>query len=364
MPELGLQLCQTTGYIKKELDKLGISYTELKNGAGIAAVVGHGDKTLLLRSDMDGLPINEESKESFASHNGNMHACGHDMHTAILLGAAKLLKEDEKSLKGKVILLFQSGEETFEGAKEVVAQGVLDNVDAAFAMHVASVLPVGMIIYGEHPMSSVTVFTITLNGTGGHGSMPEACVDPINAGVQVYLAFQELIARECAAKDEAVLTLGQFQAGSTANVIPQKAVLKGTLRTFNKKTRNYILKRIEEILNGIDSICRVGHTMEIVGEAEDVVCDSKMLQQCVCSIQSLSDKLCLKNGFHVMGSEDFACISQRIPSCYMSLGAAVDQTEKCYGQHHPKVRFNEDCLPVGAAAYAKVAVDYLLAYSA
>lgn len=359
IPELGLELPETTAYLEKELEQMGIQYRRLENGAGIVAEIGQGERTFLLRSDMDGLPIREESGESFASSNGCMHACGHDMHAAILLGAADILREEEKNLKGKVRLLFQSGEETFEGAKEAVRQNVLEGVDGAFAMHVASTVPVGWMIYGEHPMSSSTIFTITLNGIGGHGSMPEACVDPIFAGVQVYQAFQELIARECAAADEVVLTFGSFQAGTAANVIPQQAVLQGTLRTFREETRNYIVRRMEEILNGIDAVCRVSHQFEITGDSRDVVCDRELMEQCVESIRSLSDDLVLKPLFHVMGSEDFACISHQVPSCYIGIGAAADRLENCVGQHNPKVRFHEDCLAVGAAAYAQIAVDFL-----
>ncbi|WP_243207094.1 M20 metallopeptidase family protein [Mediterraneibacter hominis] len=359
MPELGLSLSNTSAYIAKELDKMGIAYRILDKGAGILGEIGGNGATILLRSDMDGLPIREESGEEFASVNGNMHACGHDMHAAILLGAAKMLKEQEASLQGKVLLLFQSGEEPLEGAIEAVKQGVVDSVQAAFAMHVASQLPTGVLIYGEHPMSSSTNFEITFQGKGGHGSMPEYCIDPIHAGVHAYLAFEELIARECAGSDEVVLTIGSFQAGSAPNIIPDKAVMQGTLRTFDREKKEYILGRIHEMLDGIDKMCRVSHTFRILSSVDDVVCDKELNGQCAASIRKLSDKLVIKELFHVMGSEDFAAISQKVPSSYFGLGAAVDVPEKCYGQHNPRVRFNEACLPVGAAAYAQVAADYL-----
>ena len=189
--------------------------------------------------------------------------------------------------------------------------------------------------------------------------MPEYCIDPIHAGVHAYLAFEELIARECAGSDEVVLTIGSFQAGSAPNIIPDKAVMQGTLRTFDREKKEYILGRIHEMLDGIDKMCRVSHTFRILSSVDDVVCDKELNGQCAASIRKLSDKLVIKELFHVMGSEDFAAISQKVPSSYFGLGAAVDVPEKCYGQHNPRVRFNEACLPVGAAAYAQVAADYL-----
>lgn len=359
IPELDMQLPQTIAYIKQQLDRIGISYQELADGAGILGKLGSGNPSILLRSDMDALPIQEESGEPFAAVNGNMHACGHDLHATILLGAAKLLKDMEQDIHGSIYLLFQSGEETLRGAKAVCAQGVLDNIQAAFAMHVSSQLPLGFIMYGHHPMSSSTSFSITLQGRGGHGSSPEYCVDPIYAGVQTYLAFQALIARECPAKDEVVLTIGQFTAGSAENIIPDTATVKGTLRTFDKERKEYMLKRMEDILQGIDIMCRTTHELHIMSSVDDVVCDPDFTSFCAETVQGLDSSLQVKNLFHIMGSEDFACISQTIPSCYMGIGAGVATPELCYGQHHPKVRFHEDCLPLGTAAYVKIAMDYL-----
>ena len=194
---------------------MGVVFQLYEDSSTIVAQIGQGEKCFLLRSDMDALPVCEESGEPFASQNGCMHACGHDMHAATLLGAAKILKAHEKELKGVVKLLFQSGEETFSGAREAIKAGVLENpeVNAAFAMHVAPNMENGVIQYGKHPMTSVYGFRITLTGKGTHGSTPENGVDPINTGVHLYLAFQELIAREISALDEAVLTIGHFEGG-------------------------------------------------------------------------------------------------------------------------------------------------------
>ena len=252
IPETGIRLPQTMAFIRQRLEEMNISYELHEEISCITATVGSGEKCFLLRSDVDALPVTEEAELPFRATNGCMHGCGHDMHGTILLGAAKLLKAHESELKGTVKLLFQSGEEVFLGAKSAIAAGVLENpkVDAAFAMHVIAMMPVGVLMTGKEAMSSVNGFKITLTGHGGHGSMPETAVDPINAAVQVYLALQSLIAREIGGSEEAVLTIGQFTAGEASNIIPERAVLQGTLRTFREDVRQRLLKRIREVVAG------------------------------------------------------------------------------------------------------------------
>ena len=351
MPEVGTQLPQTMAYIKKELDAMGIPYRAFEDISCIEATIGSGEKCFLLRSDMDALPVKEETELPFRSVNGCMHGCGHDLHAAILLGAAKLLKAHEAELGGTVKLLFQSGEEVFQGARATV--------DAAFAMHVIAMLPAGFIMTGKEPMASVDGFKITLIGHGGHGSMPEVCVDPINAAVQVYLALQSLIAREIGGTEEAVLTIGQLAAGEVANVIPERAVLQGTLRTFKKEVRQRLLDRIREVCAGVAQTYRCQFQYEVLSQCPSVVTDDTVTAHVEQSIRSLSEKFAILSGAHGMGSEDFAEITDRVPSAYFMLGAGPAEKEKRLGQHNPKVEFNEDVLPTGAAIYAKVALDYL-----
>ena len=214
IPETDLELPKTVEYISKRLDEMNVEYKVFPEVSVIIAQIGKGDKCFLLRSDMDALPVEEETGLEFASKNGCMHGCGHDLHATILLGAAKILKAHEEELPGVVKLLFQPGEETFRGAKAAVEAGVLENphVDAAFAAHVFAAIPCGTIGYGVEAMASVYGFKITLTGRGGHGSAPEGCIDPINAGVEVYHALQALIARESDPADCCVLTIGQFSA--------------------------------------------------------------------------------------------------------------------------------------------------------
>lgn len=366
MPELGLALPRTGAFVQEKLSEMGVPFQVLLEGSCIVAVLGSKGPCFLLRSDMDGLPIQEETGLDFAADNGRMHACGHDMHTAVLLGAARLLKRHENTLRGTVKLLFQPGEETFSGARAAIQAGVLENpkVDAAFAMHVASAGSVGVFAYGNRPMSSVYGFQITITGVGGHGSMPETCIDPITAGVHIHLALQELIARECAASDEAVLTIGQFQAGNAANVIPGQAVLQGTLRTFSNAVSQRLVSRIGEVVSHVAAAYRTKAEISTLSMVPGVVCDPELNQEICSSIRSLSPDFIMRDTYHVMGSEDFAFFSEALPkSSYFALGAGVPDPRKRYGQHNSRVVFHEGCLPIGAAVYAKAAMDWLEKHS-
>lgn len=361
IPEVGTELPLTMNYIKEQLDEMEIDYQMHRDISCIIATIGSGEKCFLLRSDVDAIPVVEETELPFRSTNGCMHGCGHDMHGTILLGAAKLLKKYEKELNGTVKLLFQSGEEVFQGAKAAVEAGVLESpkVDAAFAAHVIAMLPVGMIMTGKQAMASVDGFKITVKGHGGHGSMPEMAVDPINAAVQVYLALQSLIAREKGGTEEAVLTIGQLSAGDVANVIPERAVLQGTLRTFSPEVRKRLCSRIREVVEGVCHAYRCECTYEVLSECPSVITDDLVTSSVEKSIRSVVPQFRIMDGAHGMGSEDFAEITQFVPSAYYMLGAGPENPEKRFGQHNPKIEFNEEILPVGAAIYAQAAMDWL-----
>lgn len=365
MPETGLKLPKTMTFVVSKLKEMGVDCQVYEECSCVTALIGQGEKCFLLRSDMDALPMQEESRESFAADNGCMHACGHDLHATILLGAAKLLKAHEKELKGTVKLLFQSGEETFEGAKAAIASGVLENprVDAAFAMHVASIMTNNVIIYGPYPMAAVYGFRITLTGKGTHGSTPQLGIDPINTGVHIYLALQELLARELSSTEEAALTIGRFDAGKVSNVIPERAILEGTLRTFKPEIREMLIRRIGEVVESVAKTYRTKAEIEVLSDVPSVACDEALNREVIGSISKLSDEVKLLPLYHVMGSEDFAFFTEQIPASYFCIGAGVPDKTKWLGQHNPKVRFNEDCLPLGAAVYAGTAMDYLEAHS-
>lgn len=360
IPELGLKLPQTTAYIQERLKEMGIEST-CSDNSNVVALIGSGEPCFMLRSDMDALPVEERSGEPFSSVNGCMHACGHDMHAAILLGAAKMLKAREPELKGTVKLLFQSGEEIFGGAVAAMKEGVLENpkVEASFAAHVFAAHPTGLVAYGDKALSSAYGFHIDITGKGAHGSTPEAGVSPINAAVHIYLGLQELIAREVSGMDEVTMTVGQLHAGSAANVIPEKAWMEGTLRTFNKETADYLIGRITEMAEKTADAYRAKAEVSALYNVPMVNNDPQLNAEFVESVRELDDSLVVRKVLHVMGSEDFAFITDTIPAVYMALGAGVEDQDRWRAQHNPEIVFNEKVLPIGVAAYVKIATDYL-----
>lgn len=359
IPELGLELPKTVSFVEKKLTEFGVPFETKVNGNCVVGYVGSGDRCLLLRADMDGLPVREESRLPFASKNGNMHACGHDIHTVSLLGAAKILKKHEKELKGKIKLLFQPGEETFEGAQAVMAEGILENpkVDSAFATHAASVVPVGTIAYGTLPAASVWGFKITITGKGTHGAMPQNGIDPINVGVHIYQALQELIARECAPDKEVTLTIGQFSAGTAGNIIPETAVLQGTLRTFSSEIKQYLMARIYEIVNNISGAFHAESKIDTLTDTPVLSCDEKRNSEIVKALDAMNPEFNIVSGLHITASDDFAVFANEIPSSYFIIGAKED-SDNIYAHHNPKVCFNEKVLPIQTAVYACAAMDW------
>lgn len=248
--EVGSDLPNTVEYVMKQLKEYGIQPQLC--GHGVTATIGKGKPVILLRADMDALPITELSGEEFTCTSGNMHACGHDIHTAMLLTARRMLKEDEDHLHGTVKLMFQSAEEIFKGANDMIEHGILDHPrpDAAMAYHMMiGKNQVGTYMYnaGGIMMNSVDEFKITIHGKGTHGAYPHQGIDPINIGVHIHLALQELISREANPQDICTLTIGKFNAGSAANIIPESAILQGTLRTNNVSTRENLLSRMESM---------------------------------------------------------------------------------------------------------------------
>ena len=379
IPELANDLPQTSAYVQERLRKMGIPFRTLVDGNCVVALIGKGaaavaedgtaadadcGNTILLRGDMDALPVAEESGEPFASKNGCMHACGHDMHATALLGAAKLLKAREEQvaeLGGTVKLLFQPGEETFEGARAAIADGLLESPTpaAGFAMHVNSQSPIGLVLYGNPALSGVYGFRITLQGKGGHGSSPEICVDPITAGVHVHLALQELVSREVSAMKEIALTIGKFAGGAAANVIPDTCVLEGTMRGFDRELMEALKIRIAEVVEGVAKTYRATATVETLSDVPPLVLDDSMTEAAKGYVGRVLPKTAYLPLFHAMASEDYALISAQVPSAYFTIGAAAADTDEHFAQHHPKARFDDAELPLGAAAYAAVALGYL-----
>ena len=364
-PEIGMDTRETADFIEKELIKMGYSPKRCAK-TGITATVGKsGGEVFLLRADMDALPFDEESGLAFCSRNsGAAHCCGHDLHTAMLLGAARLLKENEENLEGMVKLMFQPGEEVLLGARAMIDDGLLENptVNGAFGIHVNALYPAGKFLLFDGMMTSASNgFTIKIKGHAAHGARPEESIDPINAMFHVYSGLQAIQTRELSPEEKSVMSICAVHSGTTAgNAIPDTAEMKGTLRTISKETRDKFLRRIEEISHGIGKAFRAEVTVETAPRySVPLVCD----HGCVLGAKGSIDKLLGEGNAVIMkktntASEDFSFVAERVPSAFVILGAAVGTGVK-YGQHHPKVMYDEACLPIGAAVYAQVAEDWL-----
>lgn len=362
--EVGLDMPKAKAYVMKQLESYGIQPKEC--GHGVVATLGKGGKCILLRADMDALPMPEESGEEFACKTGDKaHACGHDFHAAMLLAAAKMLKETEDSLDGTVKLMFQPAEETFEGSKDMIEAGILENpsVDAALAYHVSpGKMPVGLVMYNSKStmMFSVDGFRINIKGKGSHGAYPHAGVDPINIGVHIHLALQELIAREADPNAACVLTIGKFQGGAAANIIPDTAILEGTLRTNNAKERKKLVARIKEVAELTAAVYGGSAQIESLSSVPPLVCDETLTEEIIGYMREMSiPGFAEYPGVSASASEDFATIAERVPSTFMYLSAGYMDERGAYSAHNPKVRFNEDVCPIGASCLAYCAVQWL-----
>lgn len=359
--EVGLQMPKAVAYVKETLAACGLEPKDCGNG--VTATLGSGGKTLLLRADMDALPMAEESGLEFACTEGRAHACGHDMHAAMLLTAAKLLKEWEADLKGTVRFMFQPAEETFEGAKNMIDHGVLEpKPDAALAFHVTSGrTPGGKVFYndtGDAMMFSVDGFELTVHGKGSHGAYPHLSADPINIGAHIHLALQALIARECDPKKAAVLTIGQFTAGSAPNIIPETAVLKGTIRANDPDERAMLTRRLQEVAEGTAALFGGSVTVRWISNVPPLICDPEFVKAMTGYIEQLPGMTCVA-GAGSSASEDFALISEQVPAAFLYLSAGFTDERGLAPAHNPKVQFNEDALVQGAAALAHCALCWL-----
>lgn len=359
--EAGMELPDTTAYVTKRLKELGLEPKRIC-GSGIEAVI-EGEKpgkTLLLRADMDALPMPEENTLPYRSKTKAAHTCGHDMHTAMLLAAAQMLTEEKSDLCGRVKLMFQPGEEIFAGSAAMMEAGILKapDVDAAMGIHMMLDAGPGTICYGEGFMtSSCDGFEITIQGKGCHGAMPHTGVDPIQVGVHIYQAFQELIARETPPMESAVLTFGEFCAGSTANIIPDTAVLKGTLRTYNKELRSSLVKRMKEIVQLVAMTFRAEAKMETLSSVPPTYTNPAMLEEMLEYIENMIPNIGKIANYKVTPSDDFAFISEQVPTMYLMLCGKTEGNP--YQHHNPGVVFNEDAMPFGAAIHAQCAMNWL-----
>ena len=369
IPELGTDLPETQAFIAAELDKLGIEYKKNKLDSGIIGEIkgGKKGKTILLRADSDALPITEETGLPFASkHKGCMHACGHDAHTAMLLGALKVLEENKKDLNGNVRFVFQTSEELSRGAEIAIKEGVTKGVDAVFGTHIGSILgptiPSGSVIVTPGCcMASFDRFILTVKGLGCHGSCPEKGVDPINIASHIVINLQEVIAREIPATKPSVLTIGKFHAGVAYNAIPSEVVIEGTIRALEEDVRQYLAKRIKEISMSTAKTFRGTCKAVMDWGAPPVLNDPKMTELAAKAAEKVvgSKFVITKVDSPNMGGEDFAYYLNEVPGAFMFLSSADHAKHSDVPHHNPKFMIDEDVLSKGSAVFVSIVEDYL-----
>nr|WP_288711394.1 M20 family metallopeptidase [uncultured Intestinibacter sp.] len=357
--EVGFDLPITTKYVMDRLQEIGLEPKEICKSGVTALIEGKKPgKTYLLRADMDALSMNEENVLEFASKTNAAHNCGHDMHTAILLGAAQILKENVDELEGNVRLMFQPNEEAFLGSKAMIEAGVLDDVDVASCMHM--MLDYDASNYACAPgffSSSCDGFKITVNGKGCHGAMPHLGIDPINVGMSICTAFQQLVSRETPPKETASLTFGQFSGGNTPNIVPDKVVIQGTLRTYNAELRAKLVNRMQTIVKSAGEMYGTTVEYEVLSDVPSIYVNPEMLEEVKTYLSEIEGLTLANDNFRITPSDDMAFISEKVPTVYLLLQARVKDNP--YPHHNPKVLFDESAMTWGAAMHVQCAFEWL-----
>lgn len=364
-PELGMEEIRTAGIVANRLLELGLEVTTGIANTGVVGILRGKSESpvLLLRFDMDALPIMEDTGVDYASENpGKMHACGHDSHTAVGLTVAKMLAARQEELPGTIKFVFQPAEEGGGGAKQMVAEGVLENPkpDYALGMHVWNEMPVGWYALTPGPtMAGAEVFTVKIIGKGGHGAAPHKTIDPVAAAAQIITALQTITSRNVNPLESAVVSVCTVEAGSAFNVIPQEATFTGTIRTFKPEVFNTVTERFTALINHIAAAmdCSAEIVMEKVTYPVTNDPDLAALMAKVTREVGPNAKIDLSH--QTMGSEDFSFFIQDIPGCFMMVGSANPEKGLDYGHHHPKFNIDEACLPFAAAILAQSAVAVL-----
>ena len=357
--EVGFDLPITTKYVMDRLQEIGLEPKEICKSGVTALIEGKKPgKTYLLRADMDALSMNEENVLEFTSKTNAAHNCGHDMHTAILLGAAQILKENVDELEGNVRLMFQPNEEAFLGSKAMIEAGVLDDVDVASCMHM--MLDYDASNYACAPgffSSSCDGFKITVSGKGCHGAMPHLGIDPINVGMSICTAFQQLVSRETPPKETASLTFGQFSGGNTPNIVPDKVVIQGTLRTYNAELRAKLVNRMQTIVKSAGEMYGTTVEYEVLSDVPSIYVNPEMLEEVKTYLSEIEGLTLANDNFRITPSDDMAFISEKVPTVYLLLQARVKDNP--YPHHTPKVLFDESAMTWGASMHAQCAVEWL-----
>ncbi len=362
-PEIGLSEFKTSDYVAEQLVALGYEVTRGLAKTGVVATLRNGssDRSIGIRADFDALPILEETGLSYASEiPGVMHACGHDGHTAMLLGAAKILAE-RRNFDGTIHLIFQPAEENFGGARIMIEDGLFDRFpcDAVFALHNDPDIPFGHFALREGPiMAAVDECKITVNGRGGHGAEPQSTADPIVCGASIVMALQTIVSRNIHPLDPTVITVGGFHAGAASNVIPERAEMVLSIRSFDPKVRDQLEQRIRAVAEGQAASYGMGVTIDYQRGYDPTInhkAETDFVRDLAVSFAGQDKVYDLARP--MMGSEDFAYMLAKRPGTYFFLG--TQKTPNDPPLHHPRYDFNDDILPVGTTFWVELAERYL-----
>ncbi len=355
-PELMFEEVQTSQLVCHHLTDLGLSFESNVAKTGVVCLLDSGipGKTLLVRADMDALPILEENEVEYASRkNGVMHACGHDGHTAILMGLATDLKRDFSKIlpKGKILLVFQPAEEGGGGADRMIEEGILEkySVDCAIGLHVWNHIDLGYIGVVDGPMmASVDEFRITINGKSGHGAMPQYTVDPILVSAHVITALQSIVSRYTDPLDSCVVTVGSIHSGDAFNAIPDTAYLKGTVRTYSKNLYEEVPNRLKTIVEGVSAAFGASAHIEYLRVNKPTINHPKIAEVVRKATKNiLGESYLTIENVKNMGGEDFSAFLDRVPGCYFFVGSRNSQKGFVSPHHNSKFDFDEDALPIG-----------------
>src|SRR5437588_10597875 len=367
-PELAFEEVRTSGIVAQRLRSLGL---DVRTSVAKTGVVGllHGGaskpgaKTIAIRADMDALPIYELNEIEYRSTtDGKMHACGHDGHTSILLAVADILSKRREELAGNVKFVFQPAEETIGGAEPMVKEGAMQNVDSVIGLHLISNYPLGRVgVRAGTVFASADKFILRVKGKGGHAAMPDEAVDPIVIAAYITTALQTLISRETSPFSPAVITIGTINAGTAFNIIPEVAVLQGTMRAFSKEHRAKLLRRIQEITGGIASAMGGSCEVELFDGCPPCTNDATMTALVhKAAVESVGEQA-VDSGEEVMSSasDDMSYFLNAAPGCYFVVGAHDTEKGRAYPHHHPRFNIGEDALPIGVEVLTRAALEFL-----
>lgn len=364
-PELGLELYRTAGIVADELKKLDLEVSTGMAESGVVAILegGKPGPTVLLRFDMDALPVNEETGVEYTSLNeGLMHACGHDGHMAVGLTVARMLNKHREELTGTIKFVFQPGEEGHGGGERMVAEGVLENPrpDYVLAMHIWNEYPLGSFSATPGPvMAGSQTFKITITGIGSHAAAPHQGVDPVVTSAHIVTALQSISSRNIDPLESVVISVTKIHTGEAFNVIPNSAEISGTIRTFKFLVREFVLKHFYQIVEGMAEAFGCQAEIEITEITPVLVNNADISSRVQSVVKSLFPDDILYTDARTMGAEDMAYFMEEIPGCYFFVGSSNPRKGLGYGHHHPKFNFDEEAMPRAAGLMASAAVDLL-----